>query len=613
MIVRELLAKFGFKPDLTGLNTFNRETDKAKRGALSAAQSIERSAGKIGGGFKGAAAETSLFTVGATGGIAALTAAAYGAKTAINDAAQASLTFGTAMGKIQSLIPGNTNRTIEYRDAIVAMSKDSGQSLEDVAAGTYDVISTFGDTAESIQQVALAVKVGAAGAATTKDGIALLSSVTKAYGDTSAATMQKVADLGFQTVNLGKVELPELAASMGIATPLAANLGVSMEELFAIMASSSGVTGTGAEVMTQTASAMQSLIKKTPEMKKAWRKVFGKEGVKDAVSKDGLIGVFKKLAATTDGSIEQIDALFGRIEGFKGVLQLTGKGAADFQDKLHSMGTVAGATDVAFAAMRGGMAAAATKAKQTEARVAALKVQIGDELTGGIEDAKSAMVTFAEDVAKHVLPSMQAWNTDAMNPQAMDDFKFAAEAVGDVLIIIAETVDVIVTGLASIGDLAGTLGALGVAAWNDDLKGAQAIIGASWDSQSDRWGRQLKRGDKRWTAITDPERAKNEAGLKLYTDRVRNEKNAGDTALAQRFGFSSGATQVQDNKITGNTFTIQVAAGTTQEFAADASKQLAVKLQQEMRQASANAPNRTNPSGTEDAWGVVGSNNRFQE
>ena len=369
MIVRELVAKFGFNVDKSGLDRADAAIGKTKKNSLDL--------GKIAGGA-----------------MAAL--GAMGIKQKIDESVAASNEFGESMGKIQSLIPGNVARADEYSAAIKRLALEFGTTSADVAAGAYDVVSTFGDTADAIDQVSIAVKAGAAANATTKDGLALLGAVTKAYGDTSAATMQKVSDLGFQTVNLGKVELPELAASIGQVTPLASNLGVKMEEVFAVMASASGVTGSGSEVMTQMASAMQALLNKTPAMKVAYKKVFGKELLKDAISKDGVVGVFKKLAGTTDGSVESIQKLFGRVEGLKLILQLTGNGAKDFTDKMAAMGNVMGLTNTAYAASKGGLAANATQAAKTAEKMAQLKIAIGDDLAPAVGRFNAEIATAVE-------------------------------------------------------------------------------------------------------------------------------------------------------------------------------------------------------------------------
>ena len=131
---------------------------------------------------------------------------------------------------------------------VQGMAVQFGQSTSSLNEGLYNVISAFGDTAETSRLLQINTQAAAAGMATTSEAIALTSAVTKGYGDTSAAAMQKAADLAFQTVKLGQTTFPELAASIGKVTGNANALGVSQEDLFAVFATSTGVVGSAAEV-----------------------------------------------------------------------------------------------------------------------------------------------------------------------------------------------------------------------------------------------------------------------------------------------------------------------------------------------------------------------------
>ena len=125
-------------------------------------------------------------------------------------------------------------------------------------------MSAFGDTADSTKQLEVATKAAKAGNAETADSVKMLSAVTKGYGDTSAAAVQKAADLAFQTVKLGQTSFPELAASMGAVVPLASTLKVSQEQLFGAMATLTGVTGSTSEVTTQLKATLQGFMSAVP-------------------------------------------------------------------------------------------------------------------------------------------------------------------------------------------------------------------------------------------------------------------------------------------------------------------------------------------------------------
>ena len=144
-------------------------------------------------------------------------------------AAKMAVDFNEGFGKVQTLIPGAKERVKEFQNEILNLSPAVGKTTKDLTDGLYEVISAFGDSADSAKNLELAAKGATAGGATTKDSIALLSAVTKGYGDTSNIAQKKVSDLAFTTVKLGQTSFPELAASIQRVTSQSNTLKISRE------------------------------------------------------------------------------------------------------------------------------------------------------------------------------------------------------------------------------------------------------------------------------------------------------------------------------------------------------------------------------------------------
>lgn len=173
--------------------------------------------------------------------------------------------FNGAMANVASLgVP--IERVKELKTTVQDMSVAVGKSTDDLSDGLYQVVSAFGDTADTATILETNARAAAAGLATTTDSINLTSAVTKGYGDSSADAVKKVADLAFQTANLGQTTFPELAASMGTVVPMAVALGVKQEELFAQMTALTGVTGNTSEVTTQLRATYQAILAPTTDM-----------------------------------------------------------------------------------------------------------------------------------------------------------------------------------------------------------------------------------------------------------------------------------------------------------------------------------------------------------
>ncbi len=277
------------------------------------------------------------------------TAAAFTAVTVASaGAVKSAVEYQSQMQAVGTLLDGDVSGTLQKMSTdLKKVSIDTGASLSDLSSGLYDVVSAFGEGEENVKQLEIASKAAKAGAATTSDSVALLSAVTKGYGDTSAEAMQKASDLAFQTVKLGQTTFPELASSIGQVVPLASTMKVSEEELFGAMATLTGVTGSTSEVTTQLKATMQGFLSPSNEMAKTLKQL-GYESGAAALEQEGLDGVLKKLKTSVDGDEVAFANLFSSVEAKNAVLALAGNQAENFSTKTAAMVTASGAADAAF-------------------------------------------------------------------------------------------------------------------------------------------------------------------------------------------------------------------------------------------------------------------------
>jgi TP901 family phage tail tape measure protein len=291
-----------------------------------------------------------------------------------------SMDFNKSMANVGTLIPGNIDRVNELKTSVQDMAVELGKSTGDLSDGLYQVISAFGDTADSVSILEINAKAAVAGIASTADAINLTSAVTKGYGDTSAAAIQKVSDLAFQTVKLGQTTFPELAASMGRVTPLAASLGVRMDEMFGVMATGTGVTGTASEVSTQLRGILQSLMSPTKGMTELLDQMGYASGTA-MLEQLGLQETINTLVNTANATNTPLQDFIGSIEGQTLALALAGPQADTFTEKLKAMTDVAGATDEAFKEQTEGVNAAGFQWEQFKQKVVVTAQKLGDQLT----------------------------------------------------------------------------------------------------------------------------------------------------------------------------------------------------------------------------------------
>lgn len=308
---------------------------------------------------------------------------------------KAATDFNEGMANVATLIPGNAKRIDDLKDAVQGMAIATGQSTKDLTGGLYQVISAFGDTADTAKILDTNARAAAAGMATTEQAIALTSAVTKGYGDTSAEAVAKASDLALLTVRLGQTTFPELAGAIGKVVPLSKQLGVSQEELFAVMATATGVTGNAAEVATQYRGILQSLFAPTTDMQGALKKM-GFESGDAAIKGVGLKGALDGVLKVQQASGQPLQKFISSIEGQTLALQLSGASSKDYNAKLGEMGKAQGAAVQAFKDQTEGVNAAGFAYKQFEQKIAVTAQRLGDALIPLVLKAWTALEPFVD-------------------------------------------------------------------------------------------------------------------------------------------------------------------------------------------------------------------------
>lgn len=254
-----------------------------------------------------------------------------------------------AMAQTRTLLTGTADetkaRTAELTQDVMNISRVTGRVSTEIAAGSYQVISAFQDTADTASILETATKAAIAGQAETVDTVNALAAVTKAYGDTSARAVTHVSDLSFETIRLGQTTMPELANGIQKASGSAADLHVSQEELYAGFATLTGVIGNTDTVGT----ALNTLYTKMLKPSKALSKAVESLGYKSAyamVQQEGLGGTIKKLGQYAGGDATKFAALFSMrdLKAAQGILNTMDV----YEQKLSELQDADGATDRAF-------------------------------------------------------------------------------------------------------------------------------------------------------------------------------------------------------------------------------------------------------------------------
>jgi len=426
--------------------------DRASKTFKDVGSAIDDFGDKVSGIGKG-------LSVGLTVPLVALGAAALKAGTDLN----AGLANIASLGIAES-------RVLELKANVQDMAIEFGKSTDEMVDGAYQIISTFGDTADTAKFLEISTKAAAAGLATVTDAILLGGAVTKAYGDTSAEAYSHVQDLAFQTVNLGVTTFPELAAAMGKVIPLTAALGVSVEDTFAVMATATGVTGSTSEVVTQLRGIMQSLMDPT-EATTELLKAMGIESGKAALEQLGLQGTIETLIKASEATGLPLSDFIGSIEGQTLAMQLAGGSQEQFTKNLIAMQNVTGATDAAFKAQTTGVNKLGFQFQQAKSKLQVFLQTMNDAMGPALLAFADLVTPLGDKIQDLALafadmdPESQKWivglaaGAAALGP-VMVGIGMAIPAIGTLGAVLGAFGGVALALLSPLGLLAGAIGAV---------------------------------------------------------------------------------------------------------------------------------------------------------
>lgn len=254
--------------------------------------------------------------------------------------------FDKSMAQINTLLDDDTHMK-GYEAAVLATSDKLGINAKTSAEGMYQTISVLGDHGKTTQKTFdIMAQASKAGGAEVVDAVNTIATAMNGYGEVSDATAQRISDLSFKTVKLGKTSFPELANSMSPLFPLASNLGISYEELYATMSTATtSFAGNTAEATTQIKGLMTGFIKPSSDMAALIEKSGYKSGAA-MIKAEGLAGALKivQKEAGNDGMAKY----FGNVRGLTAALGLSGKGMEKFEKHLAEMQNASGATGEAL-------------------------------------------------------------------------------------------------------------------------------------------------------------------------------------------------------------------------------------------------------------------------
>jgi len=282
----------------------------------------------------------------ATGAFQAFSRGAFVIGAALTKATFDAVAFGEAMAEVATIIDVSNKELGVFNDEILQLSKETGKGPQELAKALYQAVSAGVDAADAMEFLGTATKAAIGGVASTSEAVDVLTNVLNSYGE-AAGGVDRISDIMFETVKKGKTTMSELAQNMGQVLPFAAELEVSLEDLFAATATLTKGGINTANAATFLKNALTSVLLPS-ENAKAAAQQYGIELSSTALKSKGFLNFLADIKEKTDGDTDAMANLFPNVRGLTAVLGLAGEQAEEFASIQDALTKSTGASGDAF-------------------------------------------------------------------------------------------------------------------------------------------------------------------------------------------------------------------------------------------------------------------------
>lgn len=307
---------------------------------------------------------------------AGVTASVKAIKDALMDCTQESTEFKTAMAKVGTIADETQEPLGDMRNEILALSGETGKSVEELAEAAYQAISASVATESAVNFASKANKLAVGGFSDTTTAVDILTTAINAYG-MSADDAAKISDVLITTQNLGKTSVAQLGASMGMVIPLAAAYNMDLEDLSASYALLTANGTQTAQATTYVKAALDELGSTSSVVGSTLKNKTGKTFAELMAEGNSLGDVLQVLADSVDGDTTAFNNMWSSSEAGVGMLSILNSGTSKYNSLVQAMEGSTGAAAAAFEKMSE-TGEFAQQRFQNATKI--LKIAIGDEL-----------------------------------------------------------------------------------------------------------------------------------------------------------------------------------------------------------------------------------------
>lgn len=256
--------------------------------------------------------------------------------------------FQSSMTKISSQVGIAASEVNAMKGEVLQLAGKTARAPKELADAMFFIQSAGLRGKEAMEALEFSAKAAATGFGDAQTVADLLTSSMNAYGP-AVLSAEAATDVLAATVREGKASAEELTGAMGSALPIASQMGIKFGELGGSIAAMTR-TGTSAdEAVTQLKAIMTTFLKPSKEASKIAAKLgisFG--DLRKNIKEKGLVSTLNDLQGKLKDNGIQSAEFFRNTRALSGVLDLTGKSAAENTAIMERMKNATGSASEAF-------------------------------------------------------------------------------------------------------------------------------------------------------------------------------------------------------------------------------------------------------------------------
>lgn len=259
------------------------------------------------------------------------------------------MSFDLEMSRIRGLVGASQLQMEQYKRAIIEMGPSLAKSPQELASALYYITSAGFEGAEALDVLKQSAMAATAGLGQTQTVADFATTVVTAYGKGNVDA-SKAVDVLTAAVRVGKAEATSMADALGRIVPIAAAMGVSIDEVSGAIAVMSKAGLDAFEATTALRGLLATLQKPSNESQEVLRMVGLSVGeLRDIIKKPGgTVEALRMLRERFGEAVDLMSAVIPNVRAVTGAWNLLSQKAEDVDEAMRQVRESAGDMKKAF-------------------------------------------------------------------------------------------------------------------------------------------------------------------------------------------------------------------------------------------------------------------------